>query len=277
MTTATIVGYGTVGKATAAALSSCGVQIADIFDPPCDRPWPALESREPGDWWFVCVPTPSNGHGAVDLRHIHDAMEHARGDSFVDGLDCGPVVVIRSTVPPGVTEQLQRQHRHDSGSFLPVLHWPEFLTERTAMHDALHPARNVIGFTDHSAVQAAELLKLIPEAPYQVLTRARNAEMVKLASNAFYATKVSFFNQLYELCEEHNVEYESVRAAFEHDPFCAAEHLDVHHGGYRGYGGKCLPKDVRGLLGLAREGDGKAMSVLRAAMLYNDELRAKRR
>jgi UDPglucose 6-dehydrogenase len=130
----------------------------------------------------------------------------------------------------------------------PLLYTPEFLTEKTALEDELFPTRHIIGTTSKSAHLAPQILELLAEPDYYAIVSARVAEVIKLATNAFYATKVTFFNQVYDLCDGLGVDYEMVRASMAMDMMTAAEHLDVHHNGYRGFGGKCLPKDTLALL-----------------------------
>jgi len=182
-------------------------------------------------------------------------------------------VVIRSTMPPRSTEELQ-----NAWSELEIVHWPEFLTEATAVHDGISPSRVVIGYTDRSVGAAAQLLDLVHGAPFVELVKATDAELIKYFANSFYAVKVAWANQFYELCEKLGGDYEVVRRCAEHDPMTAPYHLDVHHKGYRGYGGKCLPKDTKALLWCTTESGIEAdLSVLAAADAYNSELIARKR
>jgi UDPglucose 6-dehydrogenase len=210
---------------------------------------------------FVCVPTPEAPAGA-DLSAVRATLA---------GLAPGTLVVLRSTVPPGSTDQLQAEWPE-----LVLACSPEFLTERTAEENERRPARQIVGYTEQSRGAATEILRLLPRAPYSRTLPARSAEMIKLFSNSFYAIKVTFANQIYDLCQELGVDYADVRDAAEADPMIAAEHLDVHHAGYRGYGGKCLPKDSKALLAIARA-RGVDLSTLREADQYNDALRATER
>lgn len=203
------------------------------------------------DMAFVCVPTPEPGpgvEGALDTSAVQAVLagiqDHAspRGPEQADWLRPDTPVVIRSTLWPGVTDRFQATHTN------PLLYAPEFLTESTAVEDELFPARHIIGTTDKSATFAPRVLELLPEPDYYAIVPARVAEVIKLATNAFYATKVTFFNQIYDLCQDLGVDYESVRASMVMDPMTASEHIDVHHDGYRGFGGKCLPKDAKALL-----------------------------
>jgi UDPglucose 6-dehydrogenase len=248
-----IIGKGIVGSSLGEALRRRGADVA-FHDPPAGIRDPRALGAP---FVFVCVPTPCAA-GHLDDRALLDAVGSVRGPA---------VVVVRSTLPPGTTERLQRRFPE-----LRVLYAPEFLTESRALEDELHPARQIVGYTPQSEGNAGAVLDLLPEAPVRVTCPAAVAEVVKLFANAFYAVKVSFANQAHDLCAALGVPYESVRALAEADPMCAPFHLDVHHGGYRGFGGKCLPKDAAHMLsaGLRR---GVPLSVLRAAVDYNDELR----
>lgn len=261
MTRATIVGFGVVGTSTAAALSRAGVMI-DVLDP--DKGHDDYEKLK-ADWVFVCVPTPydESAPGRCDVSAVWDVL---RACDERTSSTTPPAVVIRSTVPPGTTQRAQ-----DAFARLQLVCWPEFLTEATAVRDGLEPSRVLIGYTDRSVVAAAKLLEFGQRAPFVELVPSDVAEMVKYFSNSFYATVVSFTNQMYELCVRLGIDYEMVRRAAEHDPMMARHHLDVHHKGFRGYGGKCLPKDSKALLALAGASEAE-LSVLAAADRYNDRL-----
>lgn len=268
MNSATIVGFGVVGTSTAAALSKAGVSI-DVVDP--DKGHDDYGKLNAG-WIFICVPTPYDGNqpGACDVDAVWDvarAIDSRGGRKQPLGL---PGVVLRSTVPPGTTDKLQEAFPH-----LSIVHWPEFLTEVTSVRDGLEPSRVVIGYTDKSIVAAVKLLDLCQHAPFIELVPARAAEMVKYMANTFYATTVSFANQVYDLCQKVGVDYEVVRRCAEHDPMMARFHLDVHHKGSRGYAGKCLPKDAKALRSFAAQNQ-VTLSVLDAADDYNDKLRSDR-
>lgn len=245
---------------------------------------PALHMHDPIDdveMAFVCVPTPSReADGALDLEAVEVALrsldEEAPGQA---------PVVIRSTLWPGATDGLQATYPAH-----PILYVPEFLTEATATEDQLFPSRHIIGVTETSRPLATPVLELLAEPDFFEVMPARAAEVTKLATNAFYATKVTFFNQLFELCARLGVDYEQVRRCMEMDPMAAAQHMDVHHGGYRGFGGKCLPKDTLALLATFLRGpaDGEPTRwqkslpswfeypLIRHAMVHNEVLRSDR-
>jgi UDPglucose 6-dehydrogenase len=264
-----IAGYGVVGQATAAAI------VANGFDPPAVLD-PAVEGCGPIDdgprrLVFVCVPTNEGLDGAADLSQVDQVIDNALQRAKAEGNHpASPyTIVIRSTVPPGTTSRLQQQHPEAH-----ILFVPEFLTEATAQQDALHPPRLIIGHTPQSVQDGpvvGSMLAAGGDSRHAIYVPATVAELSKYASNCFYATKVAFFNQLYELCGKLGIDYEMLRYVVALDPMIAPSHLDVHHRGYRGYGGKCLPKDAKALLTAAW--DLKTdLTVLEAADKYNDEL-----
>jgi UDPglucose 6-dehydrogenase len=217
----------------------------------------ALGQFSEADAFFVCVPTPHTLPHGVDLTLVRAAL-HV--------LPEGVPVVLRSTVLPGTTDELQREFPHH-----PLLHAPEFLTEDRAQQDEMYPARKIVGYTETSKPWAESVLSMMPSAPYERLVPVRAAEMIKYFANVFYATTVSYVNQCYDLCQKLGIDYEYVRDAASADPMMSPSHLSVWHKGYRGYGGKCLPKDTRALLTLA-ERLGVDLGVVEAARRYNDRL-----
>lgn len=204
---------------------------------------------------FLCVPTPRMTHGGADLSAI---------ESVLAGLAAEKIVVIKSTVPPGTTEALQQrypQHR--------LLFNPEFLTERRAWEDLVHPDRQIVGYTDRSQSYAGMLLGVLPPAPFSspatpgsdnsVQINATEAEMGKYAANLFGAMKVSFGNVMKDFCDAlasglgrkelvHAVEYDHVRSTVASDRRIGDAWLDIDYGGYRGYGGFCFVKDTDALI-----------------------------
>jgi nucleotide sugar dehydrogenase len=153
----------------------------------------------------------------------------------------------------------------------PLLHAPEFLTEATAEHDELYPHRKIVGYTEASRDWAEGVLGVLPSAPYERVVPATTAELIKYFANVFYAVTVSYVNQFYDLCQALDVDYDRVREAAEADPMMSSSHLQAWHKGYRGYGGKCLPKDARALITLA-ERMNVDLGVPLAAQRYNDRL-----
>lgn len=228
-----------------------------VYDPAQGHRSP--EALDDADVVFVCVPTPyTPGHG-FDDSHLLQAVRALRGSH---------TIVIKSTVLPGTTQLLQSQmpqHR--------FLFNPEFLREATAWEDFIAPDRQIVGWTAASQPVAQDVMDLLPRAPFERICLADEAEMAKYVANSFLAIKVSYANEVFDLCSRLHIDYDSVRAIVGADARIGDSHFDVHDNGYRGYGGKCLPKDSKTLLDLARS-VGLELAVLGAADEVNESLRA---
>ncbi|MCP6718824.1 MAG: hypothetical protein KJI71_01150 [Patescibacteria group bacterium] len=189
---------------------------------------------------FICVPTPFNKEkNYFDLSYIEDAISKIEGEK---------VIVVKSTALPGTTESLQQKYPQHK-----ILNNPEFLTELTADQDMSYPDRQIIGHTKESYTVAKDVLQLLPLAPFERILTATEAEMVKYFGNTWFSTKVIFANQIYDLCQKLGANYDRVRDAAAADKRIDRTHLEVIHKGYRGYGGKCLPKDIKALIRFAEE------------------------
>ncbi len=227
-----IIGGGAVGKAISAYYPA-----ALIYDK--YRPVDPIEKVAAQDYIFVAVPTPFQG-GQADLTEMDDAIastvRHLTNPSQ-------QIIIIKSTVVPGTTERYQIQYPQANFAFN-----PEFLTEKTAVEDFAKPDKQVLGYTAKTESRAQEILENLPPAPFMHAYPAKTCELAKYAINSFYAFKVIFANTLYELCDCLGVDYNYVREAVVRDKRIIDSHFDVLHGGYRGYGGKCLPKDIRTLV-----------------------------
>lgn len=228
-----IIGGGFVGSAVASFFA--GAKIYDKF-----KPVDALDEVLKRDLVFVCVPTPyDNG---FDRSALDDVF------AKIGSSGQNPMVVIKSTCVPGTTDYFQKQYPQ-----LRILFNPEFLTQSTAEEDFKNPDKQLVGFTEQSRAVAQSVLDILPDAPYKTIMPAASAELVKYAVNSYYATKVIFGNMLYDLAEALGVDYNEVKAAFVADKRITDSHFDVLHGGYRGYGGKCLPKDLKALVELGKK------------------------
>jgi UDPglucose 6-dehydrogenase len=150
---------------------------------------------------------------------------------------------------------------------------PEFLREKTALADFLNPDRQIVGYGREDRREVAkEILRLMPRAPYEAVMPATEAELVKTATNSFLALKLMFANELYDLADALGVDYEVVRGGLAADQRIGGSHMSVMEGGYRGYGGKCLPKDTMGLIDLA-EALGSPLELLKTAHRLNAQLK----
>lgn len=246
-----VIGGGVVGQAVASFFGT--VKVYDKF-----KEMDSFDEVSSQEVVFLCVPTPyANGFDKSALDESFERIAQSGKD---------PIVVIKSTVVPGTTEQYQKQYAK-----LRILFSPEFLTDKTAREDFLKPDKQLVGFTEESKLVADDILALLPDAPYKKTLSASAAELVKYGVNTYYATKVIFGNLLYDLSEKLGVSYDEVKEAFVSDQRIFDSHFDVWHGGYRGYGGKCLPKDMRALIDVARE-HGVDARMLEAAEARNNEL-----
>ncbi len=184
---------------------------------------------------FIAVPTPTDKNG-FDDSIVQSALAL---------VGVGKIAVIKSTLLPGTTEKLQAQFPD-----VYVLHSPEFLVEATAAFDAAKPQRNLVGIpidTPEYRDKAVSILRILPEAPYQKVMRARDAEMVKYAGNGFLFAKVLYMNLLYDLAEATGCEWKALQEALIHDPRIGESHTQPAHGNGRGAGGHCLIKDFEAM------------------------------
>lgn len=231
-----IMGLGMVGGALKRYFESTNIQLF-FYDKGKNEG--SVQDANKADIVFICVPTPFQDNGGFDLSFVEDACSNITGQK---------IVVIKSTVVPGTTENLQRKYPQHK-----ILFNPEFLTEATADQDTVFPNRQIIGYTEKSQDVANNILKILPEAPFEKIMPAKEAEMVKYFSNTWFATKVVFANQMYDLCQRTGINYEIVKEAAVADKMIGSSHLEIFHKGYRGYDGKCLPKDIRALIQFANK------------------------
>lgn len=192
----------------------------------------------------------------------------------------GAIVVIKSTMPPCTTESVQEQYPDRV-----ILHAPEFLLETTAAKDASSPERNIVGMpkdTPEHRAAAEQFLKLLPKAPYELVTSARNAELIKYGGNAYLFIKVVFSNMFFQLAEKYGGEWEVISEAIGKDPRIGPSHMGLRLKGdppgtyrRRGAGRSCFIKDWAELSELyAKEfpADRSGIMALRGLEYKNAEL-----
>lgn len=160
------------------------------------------------------------------------------------------IFIIKSTFIPGTTDKLQDefpQHR--------IMYNPEFLTEATAWWDFSKPHIQILGIPNVGLKLAPKIFEILPDAPVKRVVSPKDAEIIKHATNSYYATKLIFFNQLYDICKQLNGDYETVKETMSWDERIGDSHNIVQHKGYRGFGtqdvSKCLPKDIEALAKVA--------------------------
>jgi GDP-mannose 6-dehydrogenase len=215
----------------------------------------ALDAVALSDTSLICVGTPSNGNGNLNLNFVERVCEQiGQALAAKDGYH---VVIVRSTMLPGSTEQcviplLESASGRTAGSGFGVAFNPEFLREGTAVHDFYHPPFSLIGqYDERAAAITADLYQNI-DAPLLTVP-LKVAEMVKYTNNAFHALKVTFANEIGSICKQQEIDSHQVM-----DIFCMDDKLNLSARYLKpgfAFGGSCLPKDIRALLYHARRLD----------------------
>jgi len=219
----------------------------------------SVEEVVPGaDFVFLCVPTPSASDGSADLTYLEQAAR-----DIAEHLEPGSVVINKSTVPVGSTDVVRKQLLRDD---VMVASNPEFLREGTAIYDFMNPDRVVIGCVDSDVAQTvADLYSGVAETEI-VLTDPASAELIKYASNAYLATRLTFINAVAEVCEVLGGDITQVSRAIGLDSRIGPNFLRPGPG----WGGSCFPKDTRALASMAERG-GYEFRFLRAVLDSNQE------
>jgi UDPglucose 6-dehydrogenase len=222
------------------------------------------EAVAEADAVFIAVGTPSRrGDGHADLSYVYEAARE-----IAAALRGFTVVITKSTVPVGTGDEVERIIRElRPGNDVAVVSNPEFLREGAAIHDFKHPDRIVVGTDDERAGKiVAEIYRplYLNQAPI-LFTGRRTAELIKYAANAFLATKITFINEIADLCERVGADVQEVARGIGLDNRIGPKFL---HAG-PGFGGSCFPKDVRALIKTAQDHD-VPMRILEAVETVND-------
>ena len=267
-----VVGNGFVGGAVKFGFSpqvGCDAEVRVYDKNPIKSTHTLEDTVNKSDFIFLSVPTPANEDGSINLDILTDALSDIDKISEKDNY-----ILIRSTVVPGTTWALQEKFPK-----LNLLFNPEFLTERSANFDFINQGRFIIGSGDtyKSALGSELFSKLIKDRFGDCVaileTTYETAEMIKYMNNCFFATKVSFLNEMYQIAEKCNVNWEQAVDGFVADGRIGHSHLNVPGpDGKFGFGGSCFPKDVQALRNFA-EDIGVNPSVLAAVWRKNLEVR----
>lgn len=261
-----IIGNGFVGSATVAGFSlHANVRVYD------ENPKASINTFEEtineSEFVFVCVPTPmSLETGKIDLSIIESVFDRV---SKVNKRDDN-IFIIKSTVIPGSVEKLIKSYPG-----LNIIFSPEFLTERNAKLDFINAARIIIGGHDE-LVNRAELMfrERFPHTPI-IKTDVTTAQFIKYMSNCFFATKVSFMNEMKQAADVTGVDWRTAVNGFLLDGRIGNSHIDVPgHDGMMGFGGKCFPKDINAFINYFDE-IGIDAKIMKAAWDKNIEVRSK--
>jgi UDPglucose 6-dehydrogenase len=201
---------------------------------------------------FIAVPTP-NENGKINLNYVYSAVRS------IKSVNKNAIIAIKSTVIPGTGTRIENEFK------MKIVSNPEFLREGNAIQDTIHPDRVVIGGEYENSKIISEIWRFT-NAPILLTTR-ENAELIKYASNAFLATKISFINEVANLCEKiPNADVEIVARGMGMDKRIGPLFLKAGIG----YGGSCFPKDTQALISFAEE-IGEEMKIVKAARKVNEE------
>ncbi|MBI3632772.1 MAG: hypothetical protein HY226_00615 [Candidatus Vogelbacteria bacterium] len=220
-----------------------------------------VEDLDNADLVFLCLPSAHSKKSklGVDLSLF---------ENFLKRFGDPKMFVIKSTVPTGTTEHLQKlfpKHK--------FFHSPEFLTEVTAWEDFSKPHLQLLGYTKGNEKIAEGIIKTLPKGDSNKILPALATETFKYVRNSFFAVKVTFANQVYDLCKSLGVEYNDLKDIMSNDPWIGSNHLHVEHKGYRGFGGKCLPKDLKTFIKIFKANKVKP-SLFEAVDQMNEKLLA---
>jgi len=265
MKTIGIIGQGFVGTAVNEGLAKhYNIETYDIAkDSTCDS---LEELYYKSTMIFLCLPTPMEKDGSCHLGIIEPILEELNVLGKM-------IVVVKSTIPPGTTEKWNQKYTN-----IDIVFNPEFLTEANSIEDFKNQNRIIVGGTRPATTKVARVFrKVFPKVPI-IKTGSTYAEMVKYITNCFLATKVSFANEMYEICEYLDIDYDKVIEYAKHDDRLGYSHWNVPGpDGDFGYGGHCFPKDVKALISIAMELDSDIKPVmLQATNDKNNSVRTNR-
>lgn len=258
MVTIGVLGHGFVGQAVREFFEGHGHEVR-VYDSNAARSTHSLKETCAAQFVFVCIPTPTR-NGVQDQGALEEVVAALTRWSRPT-----TVVVIKSTVLPGTTRRVAARLKN------PVVFSPEFLTARTASYDFAHPDSIILGGPDTEQV-AELLLQYHAEVPL-LRTSWEEAELIKYARNTFYAVKVGWWNEVFDLCEALGVDYDGVKQGVLASGWVNPMHCNVPGpDGQRGFGGACLPKDSEALVGFAKQ-HGVDLSILEAVLTSNRKYR----
>jgi len=238
-----IIGFGFVGSAVRFGFSpntGCDAEIK-VFDKDKNKSTDSLEVVvNDSDFVFVSVPTPSNKDGKINLDVVDSVLNDINNVQKNDN-----IILLRSTMTPGSSQNFQNKYPK-----LNLVFNPEFLTERSANFDFINQSRFILGGKAKHTSKVAELYKWrFGESIPVIETNFETAELIKYMNNCFFATKVSFMNEMKLLADKCNADWELAVEGFVRDGRVGHSHLNVPgHDGKNGFGGSCFPKDIQALI-----------------------------
>lgn len=239
-----VIGYtGMVGGTTYKWFRKQGYKVMGLTSSTQTHSWD--EINEQADWIFVAVPTPFDWNTKkVNTKILEQTLVKIKP---------GKKVIHKCTAPPGTTERLQKKFPK-----IKLLFNPEFLSEVTCEQDFSNPDRQIIGYTKQSYSVALDALNILPESPHSVIMKASEAEITKFINNIHGSTMVIFSNFFYDISQQFmDLNFDRIIKAATASKWVGSPmgrmYWDVFHGGFRGYGGSCFPKDVNMLIKWSKE------------------------
>lgn len=250
-----IAGYGFVGKAIHNALKAKHEIV--IVDPQYTTN--EIIYHHDADGIIICVPTPTTENNICDASEVANVL---------DNVPIFMPVMIKSTISPAVVEAFDQIYEKHS-----IIYSPEFLRARSANQDFLNQKYMIIGGEDPECFWQELFQSTLPNCSLVFNCSAKEACLIKYASNGFLALKTSYFNQLYDICQQQNLEYDVVRHILTHDQRIGSDHTMVPGpDGERGWGGHCFPKDTASFIQWSNT-IGSPISILNEAVEYNKKTR----
>lgn len=227
------IGQGWIGKNYADDFEERGYRVIRYS---LEEPYIANKDRiKDCDIVFIAVPTPTTPVGFNDSI-VRNAVKL---------VGFGKTAVIKSTILPGTTESIQADNPN-----IFVFHSPEFLSVSTAYDDSRHPQRNIVGSpveSEEYRARAREVMSVLPQADFSLITSAKEAELFKYLRNCFFYTKVVYMNLFYDLAKALGCQWDDMREIMASDPWIGKMHIDPVHKTGRGAGGECFIKDLAAL------------------------------
>ena len=263
-----IIGRGFVGSAVEfgfSAQTGCDAQIKVYDKDPAKSIHTLEDTVNESDFIFLSVPTPSNEDGSMHLGILESVLQ----DIQVVNKRKDNIILIRSTIIPGTTTKLCKKYKK-----LNIVFNPEFLTERSAKFDFINQSRFILGGRKRNTARVADLYRWrFGDSVPCIETNFETAEMIKYMNNCFFATKVSFMNEMKLIADKSNVDWDLSVDGFVRDGRIGHSHLAVPGpDGKRGFGGSCFPKDIQAMINFGKNLDVD-MNTLLGAWATNLQVR----
>tara|TARA_Y100000592_G_scaffold41029_1_gene64973 strand:- start:77 stop:925 length:849 start_codon:yes stop_codon:yes gene_type:complete len=263
-----IIGRGFVGSAVEfgfSAQTGCDAQIKVYDKDPAKSIHTLEDTVNKSDFIFLSVPTPSNEDGSMHLGILESVLQ----DIQVVNKRKDNIILIRSTIIPGTTTKLCKKYKK-----LNIVFNPEFLTERSAKFDFINQSRFILGGRKRNTARVADLYRWrFGDSVPCIETNFETAEMIKYMNNCFFATKVSFMNEMKLIADKSNVDWDLAVDGFVRDGRIGHSHLAVPGpDGKKGFGGSCFPKDIQAMINFGKNLDVD-MNTLLGAWATNLQVR----